>query len=143
MNTESSMLIEGFFDPATWTISYLLLDVRTGDCALIDSVLDYDPKSGRTGTTAAERLIGRVHELGAKIQWLLETHVHAYHLSAAPYLKERLGGKLAIGAHVTRVQEVVGKLFNAGSQVRHGGSQVHHPRLAGETIPAGASLALA
>ena len=92
------MLIEGFFDPVTWTISYLLLDVRTGDCALIDSVLDYDPKSGRTGTTAAERLIGRVHELGAKVQWLLETHVHADHLSAAPYLKSGQMRAIAISS---------------------------------------------
>ena len=111
MTTASPMLVEGFFDPATWTVSYLLLDVRTGDCALIDSVLDYDPKSGRTGTTTADRLVSRVHELGAKVQWLLETHVHADHLSAAPYLKERLGGKIAIGEQVTararRVRQAV------------------------------------
>ena len=96
MNTTSPMLVEGFFDAGTCTVSYLLLDVRTGDCALIDSVLDYDPKSGRTSTTTADKLISRVHELGVKVQWLLETHVHADHLSAAPYLKERLGGKIAI-----------------------------------------------
>jgi glyoxylase-like metal-dependent hydrolase (beta-lactamase superfamily II) len=143
MNTASLMLIEGFFDPATWTVSYLLLDVRTGDCALIDSVLDYDPKSGRTGTTAAERLIARVHELGAKVQWLLETHVHADHLSAAPYLKERLGGKIAIGAHVTRVQDVFGKLFNAGSQLAHDGSQFDHLLSDGETFAVGALQARA
>jgi glyoxylase-like metal-dependent hydrolase (beta-lactamase superfamily II) len=138
MNTASPMLIEGFFDPATWTISYLLLDVCTGDCALIDSVLDYDPKSGRTGTTAAGKLLARVHELGAKVQWLLETHVHADHLSAAPYLKERLGGKIAIGAHVTRVQDVFGKLFNAGSRLAHDGSQFDHLLSDGETFAVGA-----
>jgi len=143
LNTASPMLIEGFFDAATWTVSYLLLDVRTGDCALIDSVLDYDPKSGRTGTTVAERLIARVHELGAKVQWLLETHVHADHLSAAPYLKERLGGKIAIGAHVTRVQDVFGKLFNAGSQLAHDGSQFDHLLSDGETFAVGALQARA
>jgi len=106
-------------------------------------VLDYDPKSGRTGTTAAERLIGRVHELGAKVQWLLETHVHADHLSAAPYLKERLGGKIAIGAHVTRVQDVFGKLFNAGSLFAHDGSQFDHLLSDGECFAVGALQARA
>ncbi|MEL2319403.1 MBL fold metallo-hydrolase, partial [Klebsiella pneumoniae] len=82
LNTTSPMQVESFFDPATSTISYLLLDVRTDDCALIASVLDYDPKAGRTSTTTADKLVARVHELGAKVQWLLETHVHADHLSA-------------------------------------------------------------
>ncbi len=123
MNSANFMRVEGFFDPGTWTISYLLQDVRTGDCALIDSVLDYDPKSGRTCTATADKLIARVHELGAKVQWLLETHVHADHLSAAPYLKERLGGKIAIGAQVTRVQDVFGKLFNTGPGFARDGSQ--------------------
>src|SRR6202012_5735652 len=98
--------VEGFFEPGTSTVSYLLLDVLTGACALIDSVLDYDPKSGRTSTKTADALIARVGELGAKVEWLLETHVHADHLSAAPYLKERLGGQIAIGAQVTHVQDV-------------------------------------
>src|SRR5258708_28556689 len=126
LNTTSPMQVEGFFDPGTSTISYLLLDIRTGDCALIDSVLDFDQKSGRTSTTTADKLISRVHELGAKVQWLLETHVHADHLSAAPYLKERLGGKIAIGEQVTRVQDVFGKLFNAGSLFARHGSQFDH-----------------
>ena len=117
------MQIEGFFDPATWTISYLLLDTRTMTCAIVDSVLDYDPKSGRTGTDSADRLIARVRELNATVQWILETHVHADHLSAAPYLKEKLGGQVAIGAHITAVQKVFGKLFNAGSDFARDGSQ--------------------
>ncbi|MBB2926061.1 MBL fold metallo-hydrolase [Paraburkholderia silvatlantica] len=115
--------VEGFFDPATWTVSYLLLDIGTRRCALIDSVLDYDPKSGRTGTVTPDRLASRVESLGARVDWLLETHVHADHLSAAPYLKERLGGKVAIGGEVTRVQGVFGKLFNAGPDLRTDGSQ--------------------
>lgn len=137
LNSANPMQVEGFFDPATWTISYLLLDAGTGDCALIDSVLDYDPKSGRTCTTTADKLVSRVHELGAKVQWLLETHVHADHLSAAPYLKERLGGRIAIGAQVKCVQDVFGKLFNAGSRFAHDGSQFDHLLSDGETFAVG------
>ena len=117
------MQVEGFFDPATWTISYLLLDTRTMNCAIIDSVLDYDPKSGRTRTSSADRLIARVRELDASLQWILETHVHADHLSAAPYLKAQLGGQVAIGAQITAVQKVFGKLFNAGDNFATDGSQ--------------------
>jgi glyoxylase-like metal-dependent hydrolase (beta-lactamase superfamily II) len=123
LNTASPLFVEGFFDPGTSTVSYLVLDTRTLDCALIDSVLDYDPKSGRTGTTTADRLIARVQALGANVQWLLETHVHADHLSAAPYLKDKLGGRIAIGSQVTRVQHTFGKLFNTGSRFAHDGSQ--------------------
>ena len=117
------MQIEGFFDPATWTVSYLLLDTCTMNCAIIDSVLDYDPKSGRTRTSSADRLIARVRELDASLQWILETHVHADHLSAAPYLKAQLGGQVAIGAQITAVQKVFGKLFNAGDDFASDGSQ--------------------
>ncbi|HEX3636690.1 MAG TPA: MBL fold metallo-hydrolase [Paraburkholderia sp.] len=137
LNTTSPMQVEGFFEPGTSTISYLLLDVRTGDCALIDSVLDYDPKSGRTSTTTADKLIARVQELGARVEWLLETHVHADHLSAAPYLKERLGGKIAIGAQVTRVQDVFGKLFNAGMKFADDGSQFDQLLSDGEAFTVG------
>lgn len=115
--------VEGFFDPATWTLSYLVLDAGSNRCALVDSVLDNDPKSGRTGTGSADRLIARVRELGATVDWLLETHVHADHLSAAPYLQEQLGGKLAIGEHITTVQNTFGKLFNAGTRFARDGSQ--------------------
>jgi glyoxylase-like metal-dependent hydrolase (beta-lactamase superfamily II) len=131
------MFVEGFFDPGTRTISYLLLDARTGDCALIDTVLDYDPKSGRTRTSIADKLVSRVHELGAKVQWVLETHVHADHLSAAPYLKERFGGQIAISAQVTRVQKVFGKLFNAGSGLAHDGGQFDRLLCDGDTLAVG------
>jgi len=100
-----------------------LADLSTRQCALIDSVLDYDPKSGRTSTTSADRLVDRVKALDLQVQWILETHVHADHLSAAPYLKKRLGGQLAIGAHITTVQNVFGKLFNAGAEFARDGSQ--------------------
>lgn len=117
------MHIESFFDPATFTFSHIVWDSETHQCALIDSVLDYDPKSGRTQTTSADTLIARVRELGLTVQWLLETHVHADHLSAAPYLQKQLGGQLAIGSQITTVQNVFGKLFNAGSEFARDGSQ--------------------
>jgi len=122
----SPMLIEGFFDAATWTVSYLVVDRDTKQCALIDSVLDYDPKSGRTDTASADRLISRVRELGAQVQWILETHVHADHLSAAPHLRRALGGRVAIGSHIRTVQQVFGKLFNAGPEFARDGSQFDH-----------------
>ena len=121
--SSSKMHIESFFDPATFTFSHVLADLSTRQCALIDSVLDYDPKSGRTSTTSADRLVERVKALDLQVQWILETHVHADHLSAAPYLKKRLGGQLAIGAHITTVQNVFGKLFNAGAEFARDGSQ--------------------
>ncbi|OOG86116.1 MBL fold metallo-hydrolase [Pseudomonas sp. A25(2017)] len=118
--------VEGFFDPETHTVSYLVLDEATRQCALIDSVLDYDPKSGRTTTTSADKLMARVIELGAKVEWILETHVHADHLTAAPYLKEKLGGTIGIGSQITAVQEVFGTLFNIGGEMPRDGSQFDH-----------------
>ncbi|MES2756960.1 MAG: MBL fold metallo-hydrolase [Pseudomonadota bacterium] len=125
MNNEQ-LQVEGFFDPATSTVSYLVLDRASRRCALVDSVLDYDPKSGRTSTRSADRLIARVAELDAQVEWILETHVHADHLTAAPYLKERVGGKIGIGANITAVQQVFGSLFNAGSDMARDGSQFDH-----------------
>ncbi len=118
--------VEGFFDPATHTVSYLVLDEATHDCAIIDSVLDYDPKSGHTATTSADRLIARVHALGARVAWILETHVHADHLTAAPYLQDKLGGKIGIGSQISTVQETFGALFNTGSDMPRDGSQFDH-----------------
>ena len=133
----TALQVEGFFDPATWTISYLVRDITTGDCALIDSVLDYDAKSGHTSTGSADKLIARVHELGATVRWILETHVHADHMSAAPYLKARLGGQIGIGAQITTVQKVFGTLFNAGSEMARDGSQFDRLFADGETFALG------
>ena len=135
--SSSKMHIESFFDPATFTFSHVLADLSTRQCALIDSVLDYDPKSGRTSTTSADRLVDRVKALDLQVQWILETHVHADHLSAAPYLKKRLGGQLAIGAHITTVQNVFGKLFNAGSEFARDGSQFDRLLADGEAFQIG------
>ncbi|MCU1735559.1 MULTISPECIES: MBL fold metallo-hydrolase [unclassified Pseudomonas] len=118
-----NLYVEALFDSTTWTISYLVMDTETRHCALIDSVLDYDPKSGRTDTHNADRLIDRVKALGASVQWILETHVHADHLSAAAYLKKVLGGQLAIGSRITQVQKTFGTLFNAGPGFARDGSQ--------------------
>ncbi|MGF6573701.1 glyoxylase-like metal-dependent hydrolase (beta-lactamase superfamily II) [Paraburkholderia sp. GAS333] len=133
----TSLTVEGFFDPATSTISYLLVDPHTLQCALIDSVLDYDPKSGRTGTRTADQLIARVTELNAQVVWLLETHVHADHLSAAPYLKSKLGGQIAIGAHVTDVQRIFGQVFNAGADFTCDGTQFDCLLNEGDTLEVG------
>lgn len=108
------MNIQAFFDAATSTYSYVVSDPSTAQCAIIDSVLDYDAAAGRTDYASADKLISYVREQGLSVQWLLETHVHADHLSAAPYLKAALGGRLAIGEQIRVVQITFGQLFNAG-----------------------------
>lgn len=118
-----NLYVDALFDSATSTISYLVMDQASAHCALIDSVLDYDPKAGRTDTASADKLIARVRELGGQVQWILETHVHADHLSAAAYLKQALGGQVAIGSRITQVQKVFGTLFNAEPGFARDGSQ--------------------
>ena len=104
--------IESFFDPATATVTHLVFDPVSRCAAVIDSVLDYDPKSGRTSHTSADRVLDSIRRQGLQLQWLLETHAHADHFSAAPYLKERLGGKVAIGRQICEVQTVFRRIFN-------------------------------
>lgn len=137
MTSPARLQVEGFFDPATWTVSYIVLDAATRHCAIVDSVLDYDSKSGRTRTVSADKLVARVRELDAHVDWILETHVHADHLSAAPYLKKALGGRVAIGSHITAVQNVFGKLFNAGTQFARDGSQFDQLLADGEAFAIG------
>ena len=129
--------VEGFFDSATNTVSYLILDEASSHCAIIDSVLNYDPKSGHTATTSADRLIARVNELNAQVEWILETHVHADHLTAAPYLKEKVGGKIGIGSQISTVQKVFGTLFNTGSDMPRDGSQFDHLFVSDESFSIG------
>lgn len=133
----SQLHVEGMFDPATSTISYIVMDEASKQCALVDSVLDYDPKSGRTSTAGADHMIGRVQALGARVEWILETHAHADHLSAAPYLKQKLGGAIAIGEHIREVQDVFGKLFNAEGTFARDGSQFDHLFRDGERFQIG------
>ncbi|WP_303876631.1 MBL fold metallo-hydrolase [Stutzerimonas kunmingensis] len=129
--------IEPVFDPATFTYSYVVSDSQTRQCAVIDSVLDYDPASGRTSHATAQRLVDYVREQDLKVQWLLETHVHADHLSAAPYLRQQLGGQLAIGDRITVVQDTFGKLFNAGTGFATDGRQFDHLFHDGDTFQVG------
>lgn len=114
--------IKAFFDSDTNTVSYVVHDPESLRGAVIDSVLDYDPASGRTSFSSADAIIAYVGEKELAIDWLLETHAHADHLSAAPYLQQKLGGKIAIGASITLVQNVFGKLFNAGTEFQRDGS---------------------
>jgi glyoxylase-like metal-dependent hydrolase (beta-lactamase superfamily II) len=126
MATTNQPEVKGFFDPATFTVSYVVIDPATKRAALIDSVLDFDPASGRTTTGSADKLIAYVKERGVTVDWLLETHVHADHLSAAPYLKEKLGGRLGIGFEIVTIQDVFGKIFNAGGDFARDGRQFDH-----------------
>ena len=135
--------VEAFFDPATFTYSYVVSDASTQHCAIIDSVLDYDPASGRTSHSSADRLIDYVKAHKLQVDWLLETHVHADHLSAAPYLQRELGGQLAIGEHITTVQNTFGKLFNAGSEFATDGRQFDHLFKDGDTFAIGSLQARA
>lgn len=105
-------VIQAFFDEPTNTISYLVSDPDTKAAAIIDSVLDYDHRSGRVGTAAADRLLAAVQAGGLDVQWILETHAHADHLSAAPYLKQRTGAKIGIGAYISEVQQIFRTVFN-------------------------------
>jgi len=115
--------VTGFFDPQTSTISYVVKDPDSNACAIIDSVMDMDYAAGRISYEHAQRIIAFVQSQGLQAEWLIETHVHADHLSAAPYLQGILGGKLGIGRKITVVQETFGKIFNAGTEFQRDGSQ--------------------
>ena len=123
--TTSSLqpIVHGIFDKATWTITYIVHQGIGTACVIIDSVLDYDPKSGRTTTTTAEKVVEYVKKHQLKVEWILETHAHADHVSAAPYLKQQLGGKIAIGDHITQVQRVFKGIFNLEAEFKQDGSQ--------------------
>jgi glyoxylase-like metal-dependent hydrolase (beta-lactamase superfamily II) len=115
--------ITAFFDEATNTITYLAQDPQGRSCAVIDSVLDFDYASGRTDTRSADAVIAHIRAHDLSLEWILETHVHADHLSAAPYLQERLGGKIGIGDRIVDVQNTFGKIFNEGTRFQRDGSQ--------------------
>lgn len=115
--------VKAFFDEPTFSVSYVVSDPASRTCAVVDSVLHYDPAAGRTGTAPADALIRYIEARNLQLDWILETHVHADHLSAAPYLQERLGGQLAIGSAITAVQKTFGKIFNAGTDFERNGSQ--------------------
>ena len=133
--------VKSFFDPATWTVSYVVYEKEGSACAIIDSVLDYDPKSGRTRHTSASQLVTFVQEKNLRVAWILETHAHADHLSAAHYLKQKLGGKIAIGAAITNVQDVFKRVFNLEPQFQPDGHQFDHLLKDGEGFAIGALAA--
>uniref|UniRef100_UPI0030F57CE5 MBL fold metallo-hydrolase n=1 Tax=uncultured Acidovorax sp. TaxID=158751 RepID=UPI0030F57CE5 len=135
--------VKAFFDPATWTVSYVVFDAPGGHCALVDSVLDYDPKSGRTRPDSADQLIAFVREQNLTVDWILETHAHADHLSAAPYLRKHLGGKIAIGGKITQVQNVFKGIFHLEPEFATNGSQFDHLFEDGDTFAIGALQAQA
>jgi glyoxylase-like metal-dependent hydrolase (beta-lactamase superfamily II) len=130
--------VHGIFDAATWTVTYVVFEKPGSSCAIIDSVLDYDPKSGRTKHVSADKVIEFVKANDLKVEWILETHAHADHLTAAPYLKQHLGGKTAIGDHIGGVQKVFKAIFNMEAGFKHDGSQFDHLFADGEAIPVGA-----
>lgn len=130
-------VVRAFFDEPTFTASYVVHDPASRAAAIIDSVLDFDQASGRTSRASADAIIAYVEAEGLTVDWLLETHAHADHLSAAPYMQEKLGGKLVIGAEIVTVQNVFGKIFNEGSDFARDGSQFDRLLVDGDTLMIG------
>jgi glyoxylase-like metal-dependent hydrolase (beta-lactamase superfamily II) len=137
MTAALNPIVHGIFDPATWTVTYVVYEKEGSACAIIDSVLDYDPKSGRTSTESADKAIAFVREKNLQVQWILETHAHADHLTAAPYLKAQLGGQTAIGDHITAVQRVFKGIFNLEASFKEDGTQFDHLLQMDETFAIG------
>ncbi|MEX5578821.1 MBL fold metallo-hydrolase [Pseudophaeobacter sp. A-200-2] len=130
-------IVKAFFDEATNTVSYVVRDPNGSACAIIDSVLDFDHAAGRTDTSSADEIIDWITAEGLKTEWILESHVHADHLSAAPYLQERLGGRIGIGENITIVQDTFGKVFNEGTEFQRDGSQFDQLFKEGDTFMIG------
>mgnify|MGYP005826428109 CR=1 FL=1 len=135
--------VRSFFDPDTFTVTHVVSDPATARAAIIDSVLDFDPASGRTSTASADRVIAHVRAAGLCVDWLLETHAHADHLSAAPYLQAELGGTLAIGRLIDDVQQRFGRIFNEGAGFARDGSQFDHLFDDGDHFQVGTLAAMA
>ena len=130
-------MVQGFFDDATNTISYVVWDPSTDKAAIVDSLLDFDQASGRTSTQSADQLIAFVRDKGLTVEWIIDTHVHADHLTAAPYIKSQLGGRTGIGEHISTVQKVFARIFNEGQSFHTDGSQFDHLFKDGETYRIG------
>ena len=123
LNLTTQPDVEGFFDPASNTISYIVKDPASAACAIVDSVLDMDYAAGRITYDSADRLIEAIRQRGLRLEWIIETHVHADHLSAAPYIQQKLGGKLGVGVGIKEIQDTFGKIFNEGTEFQRDGSQ--------------------
>ncbi|KXS34851.1 MAG: Uncharacterized protein AWU56_1634 [Idiomarina sp. T82-3] len=130
-------IVTHFFDEPTNTYSYVVKDPNSSHCAIVDSVLDFDYAAGRTSTESAERILKFIKDNRLTVDWILETHVHADHLSAAPFLKEHTGAQLGIGEHIKTVQETFGKAFNEGTEFQRDGSQFDHLFADGDTFSIG------
>ena len=137
MNTKVKVDIKAFFDPETWTYTYVVSGGKGSPCIVIDSVLNYDSKSGRTSTHSADEVIQFIQNEELKLAWILETHAHADHLTAAPYLQEKLGGQLVIGNHIANVQSVFKGVFNLEEGFAVDGSQFDHLLTDGESLDFG------
>lgn len=135
--------VQAFFDPATWTVTYVVFDHPGGHCAIVDPVLDYDPKAGRTRTASATKVVDFVRAQQLTVQWILETHAHADHLTAAHYLREVLGGQIAIGAEITQVQKVFKGIFHLEAGFHADGRQFDHLFNDGEAFSIGSLQARA
>ncbi len=129
--------VTSFFDAATNTISHIVADPSTSRCAVVDSLLDYDGASGRTSTESADAIIAKVKELGLTVEWIIDTHVHADHVTGAHYIKEQIGGKTGIGSMITEVQKVFGEIFNEGQTFHTDGRQFDHLFVDNETYRVG------
>jgi len=129
--------VKAFFDPETWTFTYVVYAGKGSPCVVIDSVLNYDSKSGRTATRSADEVIGFIQGEQLQLVWILETHAHADHLTAAPYIQSKLGGKIVIGDHITNVQSVFKGVFNLDEQFAIDGSQFDYLLKDEESLPFG------
>ena len=137
MNPKSSADVKAFFDPEPWTFTYVVYAGKKSPCVVIDSVLNFDPKSGRTSTQSADEVISFIQGEQLQLTWILETHAHADHLTAAPYIQDKLGGKIAIGDHITNVQNVFKGIFNLDERFAVDGSQFNYLLKDGESLQFG------
>ncbi|WP_306151964.1 MBL fold metallo-hydrolase [Roseovarius sp. MMSF_3281] len=143
VNMDIKPQVQAFFDKATNTISYIVKDPASDSCAIVDSVMDIDYAAGRITYDHADELIAQIKKQGLKLEWIIETHVHADHLSAAPYIQEKLGGKIGIGSKILVVQDTFGKIFNEGTEFQRDGSQFDALFEDGDTYTIGQMQAVA
>src|SRR5215470_2072319 len=122
-----SCMTQSFYEPVTGTVTHVVADPGTRRCAIIDSVLDFDARAGRMSSRSAQAVVDWVKSEGLEVEWLLETHAHADHLSAAPWLQQRVGGRIAIGSHITQVQRTFGMLLNAPDVLAYDATPAHQP----------------
>ena len=143
VDTQVKPEVSAFFDPATNTISYVVKDPNSKSCAVVDSVMDIDYAAGRISCDSADEIIRHIEQNGLDLEWIIETHVHADHLSAAPYIQQKLGGKIGIGEKILVVQDVFGKIFNEGTEFQRDGSQFDKLFTDGDTYEIGTMKAVA